>query len=503
MEILKANGEKNVKLPRLLGLLLVLLLLVLVVFPGFRHRVFGFVSHRGTNNSPITAVSTPTPKQEQVVVTETLRETPTLERPVTPVATAQGGSGAPVVATKTPVPPAQSGITGFLKVSGNKIVDPQGNIIYLRGFQGFDAYPIPDDVFIKAVYQDSANSYAYDEIAQDILQYTITDFDINEIKSTGANVIRLWTNVYEIQRGPGEYSEVALSMLEDTINRFGENGIYTILVMAGAGENTYEPQQVYRTLGINLWDAKSTAQQDSITVWGVLSQRFSNNPFIAGYDVMNEPMPPTADALHTYYVGLIREIRRHDKNHIIILPVAQGANAAAFQIGGKYDDANVMITFHFYYPHNFTLEPGIPNQTYPGTYDNKYWDKAALEKVFETALSLPELQGKPIYIGEFGAGAERDGAGGLEWTRDVTEIMNRYGLNYTYHTYKHKVHKGYWIKKPEAQKAFDELVSAIANGQMQYSDLIDGQKRDMFMTQYAFYRREGIKEILTKAFTDK
>jgi hypothetical protein len=387
-----------------------------------------------------------------------------------------------------------------LRVSGNKIVDANGNEIYLRGFQGLGAYPISDDLFIKAVFDNGLAPDTLDPIAQDIQRYTLADFDVNEIKSTGANVVRLWVMVHSIQRIPGEYSETALQMLEDAVTKFGEGGIYTIFVMSGAGENNYDFNQVYLDRGINLWDPNSDARENSIAVWGVLSERFSDNPYVAGYDVMNEPMPPTAQALHDYYVDLIHEIRKHDKNHIIFLPVAEG-NQDTFQIGGEYEDDNIAVTFHFYYPHDFTLEPDIPNQTYPGTYHGKYWDKAALEKVFATAINLPQLKDKPIFVGEFGAGGERDGNGGLEWTRDVLEIMNRYGLHYTYHIYKHQVHKGYWIKKPEAFDARGELIDAIIEGRMNYEDLTEEQKRNQFMTEYNFYRREGIKEILTEAFT--
>lgn len=387
-----------------------------------------------------------------------------------------------------------------LRASGTTIVDAEGAEISLRGFQGLAAYSIPDDLFIKAVIDDGKDPYLFDPIAEDILQYSITDFDFDEITSTGANVVRIWTRVYEILRGSDDFSEAALAMLEDTINRFGGRGIYTVLVMAGAGENNYEPQQCYLDRGINLWDPASTARNDSIAAWGALSKRLSANPHVAGYDVMNEPMPPTEKALRDYYLDVIDEIRRYDRCHMIILPVAQG-NEAAFQIGGEYSDDNIAATAHFYHPHDFTLEPGIPNQTYPGTYGTKYWDRDALEEVFAAAIHLPQLKDRPLYVGEFGAGGERDGNGGLEWTRDVLEIMNRLGLHYTYHNYKHKVHRGYWTKTEAAREASSEVFGAIVDGTMKYEDVTEEQKRNMFMTEYSCTRRDGISEILTGAFT--
>ena len=167
----------------------------------------------------------------------------------------------------------------ILRVSGKQIVDSSGNPVYLRGFQGLSAYPIPDDLYLQAVFDKGVDSSQLDLIAADIHLYSLSNLDIQHIKATGANVIRLWTRLYAIKRGPGNFSETALQLLETTINRFGNQGICTVLVMAGAGENNYQPQQPYLDRGINLWDTNSSARTDSIETWSVLAQRFASNPY--------------------------------------------------------------------------------------------------------------------------------------------------------------------------------------------------------------------------------
>lgn len=383
-------------------------------------------------------------------------------------------------------------------VYGDKIVDPAGQEVRLRGFQGLGSYPIPDDLFIPSIIDRGFDSHEFDAIAADIQRYSLTDFDIEDIKSTGANVIRLWTRVYEIKRGPAEYSETALQLLEDMIGRFGAQGIRTVLVLAGAGENNYGAQQPYLDRGINLWDPRSSARADSIDVWDALSRRFAGNPHVAAYDVMNEPMPPTAQALHDYYVDVIATIRANDPDHIIILPVAE-KNEETFQIGGSYDD-DIAVTFHFYYPHDFTLEPTIPDLTYRVTHDGMYWDREAIDAAFDRAINLSELRGKPIYIGEFGAGGERDGAGGLAGIQDVLDAQNARGLHYTYHNYRHRAHRGYWTRRPEVVVATRNLIDAIVDGRMEYEDLTEDEKRALFTTELSCDKRAGVQEMLTSAF---
>jgi predicted TIM-barrel fold metal-dependent hydrolase len=386
-----------------------------------------------------------------------------------------------------------------LRVSGDRIIDAAGNEVRLRGFQGLDAYPIPDGLFLRAVVDRRIDPNRLDAIAEDIHRYTLTDFDIQEIKSTGANVIRLWTRVYEVRRGPGAHSETALRLLESTINRFGAQNIRSVLVLAGAGENDYGAQQPYRDRGINLWDPRSSARADSIEAWGLLSRRFAGNPHVAAYDVMNEPMPPTAQALHDYYVDVIAAIRANDRRRIVILPVAE-RNPTTFQIGGTYDDDNLAGTFHFYHPHDFTLEPDLPSQTYPGRYAGRLWDRAAIEEAFDLAINLPQLKGKPIYVGEFGAGGERDGDGGLEWISDVLAAMNARRLHFTYHNYRHSVYRGYWTRRREVVARTKDLIAAIVDGRMAYEALSDDDKRRLFTTELSCDRRAGIKQILTGAF---
>jgi hypothetical protein len=418
---------------------------------------------------------------------------------------------AAAVTTAGPTGLSHAAELSFLKVAGEHIVDATGQKVYLRGFQGLGFYPIPNDPYLKAIWERGEDPYRFDAYAADLAQYTITDDDTAEMKSTGANVVRLWYNLHEIQKRPGEYSEQALQLLEDTIHKFSRNGIYVILVLGDTGQNEYGSNDIYRSHGLSLWDKSDGLWDQTVALWGVLAQRFSNNPGIAGYDIINEPQPPDKQTLHAYYQDAIRAIRAHDKRHILFLAVAE-KHEYAWQLGGAYDDPNIAATFHYYYPHDFTLEPEKPDLSYPGYYPfcppkagrtkhcpPQYWTAETLRSIFDTALNLEELRGKPIFVGEFGAHAVRDTHGGLQWIQDVLAIMNQRGLHYTYHNYKHRHFQGYWIMQPEAKRKIAKVFAQLADGTLDYASLTPQQKR-LLTTQVGYYRRPGIKEILTAAF---
>lgn len=393
-------------------------------------------------------------------------------------------------------------LTSVLRVQGNKIVDGKNNEVYLRGFQGLGFYPIPETVYFNAVEQKKLNPQQLDIIASDLNTYTITDFDIQEIKSTGANTVRLWMQLHEIQHTPYTYSEESLQLLEDTINKFGKNGIHVVLVLAGLGSNEYPAEVYFKNKGVELFNPQTDTKNQAVALWGVIAKRFKNNSYVAGYDVVNEPQPPTKEALHNLYTALISEIRKYDQNHIIILPVAE-KNEEEFQLGGNYADNNIVATFHFYYPPQFTLDQlyeANPGLKYPGNIGNQYWDKKLLATIFDKAVNLPELKGKPIYVGEFGAHGMRDDSGGLQWVEDVLSLMNERGLHYTMHNYKHRNFHGYWIMKPEAAKALQTALQKLQSGELKYSDLTPEQKQ-LLTTEKSYYQRAGIESLLEKYFT--
>lgn len=390
---------------------------------------------------------------------------------------------------------------GFVHASGKNVLSGSNKVIYLRGFQGLKFYPIDKDIYFMATEQKGIDPAQVDLFATDLNSYTITDYDVQEIKSTGANTVRLWLYLHEVQHSPYQYSTEALTLLENTINKFGSNGIYVIPVLAGLGQNSYPDEVYFKNRGVDLWNASTDTKNQTIALWKVLAAKFKDNQYIAGYDVVNEPEPPSAQALHDFYTELISAIRQVDTNHIIILPLAE-KHEQDYQLGGSYSDANIMATFHYYYPVQYTLDTLYaqnPDLTYPGQIGNTYWDKAMHQQIFDAALALPEIQNMPIYVGEFGAHGMRDNNGGLTWVDDVMSIMNASNLNYTMHNYKHANFYGYWIMKPEVKQAINDILTGFANGTILPSDITVEQKQ-MLETQNGYYQRTGIKPVISSYF---
>lgn len=184
-------------------------------------------------------------------------------------------------------------------------------------------------------------------------QLSLTDAELDDLVKWGFNFVRLGVMWEAVERSPNVYNETYLNEIEGLINRLGEKGIYTLVdahqdVLARkicgegmpnfyatdlptkCGNNTLgevlqevgvcksiqeygfrfdadgnpliEDCQKHNFAGyypspesIELWDrlySNKTGLQDIfINYWKRVAQRFANNPYVVGYDPLNEPFP--------------------------------------------------------------------------------------------------------------------------------------------------------------------------------------------------------------------
>ncbi|MDR1280521.1 MAG: glycoside hydrolase family 5 protein [Opitutaceae bacterium] len=180
-------------------------------------------------------------------------------------------------------------------------------------------------------------------------------------------------------------------------------------------------------------------------IWREIAAKYKDEPAIYGYDLLNEPRE--GNYVYTPDGGLdwnrlaekiSRAIREVDPTTPIIIEGAPWGSAGALEFLQPINVPNIIYSFHIYSPHAYTHQgvgkdtpPGLP---WPGTFDGKHWDKAALEKEVEPVVVFQKKYNVPVYVGEFGA--TRWAPGNEQYLDDLISIFEKHGWDWTYHAFR-------------------------------------------------------------------
>lgn len=167
-----------------------------------------------------------------------------------------------------------------------------------------------------------------------------------------------------------------------------------------------------------LW--QDPALQDRLVeLWRKLAPVFKDHPALLAYDILNEPTPPDdfyksfnqiRGGMQDWNVlarRIVKAIRTSDVDVPLIVETTDWAKPFRFNQLERIDDPHIVYSFHMYHPFALTHQ-GVrqfeKNQvlTYPGVYEGKLVDKAALSVHMEAARGFAAKYQVPIFVGEFG-----------------------------------------------------------------------------------------------------
>ena len=145
-------------------------------------------------------------------------------------------------------------------------------------------------------------------------------------------------------------------------------------------------------------------------LWEAIARHYRDEPWVAGYDLINEPADPTGEVVVPFFQRLRDAIRKVDPAHVLF--IEGNTYAREFDM---FDPTwkNVVYTNHDY------AAPGFPSSgPYPGETGGRYYDSKAVEADFLQKSRFMIDNGLPIWVGEFGP----------LYTGDATKDEMRYQL---------------------------------------------------------------------------
>ncbi len=274
---------------------------------------------------------------------------------------------------------ATTGFTAddFLTAKGQNIVNRKGDKVRLKGVN-LGAWMIWEDWLCP--YEDNLDHYtvleklterfgeeaAY-ELFNTYMDNWITEYDLDEIKAMGFNCVRVpfwYRNFYYDDNGRkilDENGEWDFSRLEWIVSECAEREIYVVLDMHGAVGYQSDAPHSGKDHSVGLYaDTEQGERYRELTdeLWTEIATRFKDEPAVAMYDLLNEPMCDVeADEFERrknnemIYSRLYDTVRAVDSEHIITMEAIW--TAIALPLAWTKGWENVVYQVHFYNNSNF------------------------------------------------------------------------------------------------------------------------------------------------------
>ena len=272
---------------------------------------------------------------------------------------------------------------GFLKANAKRIVNEKGENVLLRGM-GLGGWMLQEGYMMKVRGQGQQHRIKSRLIELIGVEKTENFYsawlsnhtrkiDIDSMKAWGFNSVRLpmHYNLYTLPvemepvKGENTWMEKGFQITDSLLAWCKANRMYLILDLHAApgGQGNDLNISDRDPTKPSLWESEAN-QQKTIALWKKLAQRYAKEPWIGGYDILNEPnwgfedlandknglKEKKNEPLRKLMMAITGAIREVDKNHIIIIE-GNGWGNNYNGILPTWDD-NMVVSFHKYWNYN-------------------------------------------------------------------------------------------------------------------------------------------------------
>ncbi|MBN1441016.1 MAG: cellulase family glycosylhydrolase [Anaerolineales bacterium] len=214
---------------------------------------------------------------------------------------------------------------------GTAIVDGEGKPLRLRGvnlggwlhWEGWDFSKGADisENKIDAGLAGLVGQDAVDRFHEQMEEKFITEDDIRAIAGDGFNSIRLPVNnaILEDDDWPYVYKDSGWERIDRALEWCETHGVYVIFDLhAAPGGQFGLPPSNPGPGKPKLWRSQENIKR-TVALWQATAKRYKDRTIVAGYDLLNEPLPPEENQFVGLYQWLVPAIRRIAPRHQLII----------------------------------------------------------------------------------------------------------------------------------------------------------------------------------------
>ena len=328
-----------------------------------------------------------------------------------------------------------------LQIDGSKIIDPDAQEVLLRGcglggwmnMENFiTGYPGTESQQREAL-ADVIGAERAEAFFDYFLEVFFADADAAFLRASGMNCVRLPINYRHFERdeAPFELLEDGFRHLDRVIDVCARNELYTIIDLHALpgfqNQGWHSDNPTHKAF---FWDHPHF-QERAIHLWREMARRYRDNPWVAGYNPVNEPADPTGARIMPFYERVCEAIWDEDPDHLIFLE------------GNRYSTDFSMFGDPWpkivYSLHDYALSGFVDAGPYPGVSRGTYIDRNELQRTFERRAGYMLEHGLPMWVGEFGpvyTGVEQLDEVRYQILRDQLDIYENADAHWSIWTYK-------------------------------------------------------------------
>jgi hypothetical protein len=279
----------------------------------------------------------------------------------------------------------------------------------------------------------------------------ITKDDVRNIASFGVDHIRLGFDQIVLEEKPYVFRERTFRCVDNFVAWCHESKLNVVLNLHKAIGNYCDVPSP-----VNLLD-DAELQNRFIALWLEFERRYHTDTGVV-FELLNEVKDVKPAAWNALVERTIREIRKVNPTRKIVVGSTCWNSCDKLKDLQLFDDENVIYTFHFYGPFEFTHQRGVLQSgplyynramPYPGDIeryrDYKRFVEGAknpystcprmdinilrqwLQPAFDFAKKHPD---KILWCGEFGTIRHCDIASRENWMNDVILLLKEHGISY-------------------------------------------------------------------------